>query len=72
MRLTVAQGDEQLIRLENAIAAFKSRPATEQSRMGHLLAALERERAALKSASARMQTGTSRLRVLAHASDRTA
>jgi hypothetical protein len=33
--------------------------------MAHLLAALERERAALKSASARMQTGSSRLRVLA-------
>jgi|HubBroStandDraft_1064217.scaffolds.fasta_scaffold31011_2 hypothetical protein len=65
MRLTVAQGDEQLIRLENAIAAFKSRPVREQSRMAHLLAALERERAALKSASARMQTGSSRLRVLA-------
>jgi hypothetical protein len=72
MRLTVAQGDEQLVRLENAIAAFKSRPATEQSRMGHLLAALERERAALMSASVRMEAGSSRLRVLAEAGDRPA
>jgi len=69
MRLTVVQGDEQLIRLDNAIAAFKSRPATEQSRKEHLLAALERERAALKSASERMRN---RSRLLALASDRTA
>ena len=72
MRLTVAHGDEQLIRIENAIAAFKSRPIPEQSRKGHLLTALERERAALKSASARLRTGSSRLRALAQASDHTA
>jgi hypothetical protein len=64
VRLTVAGGDQQLVRLENAIAAFKARPATEQSRNGHLLAALERERSALISASARSRMGGGRLRVI--------
>jgi hypothetical protein len=51
--MLIAHGDEQLLRLDSAIATFKSRPAMEQSRKGHLLAALERERAAVLSASAR-------------------
>jgi hypothetical protein len=72
MRLTIARGDEQLLRLENAIAAFKARPALEQSRKGHLLAALERERAALVSASARLRSANSSLLALVQPSDKTA
>jgi hypothetical protein len=72
MRLTVARGDEQLFRLERAIAAFKSRPAIEQSRKGYLLAALERERTALISASARLRIGNSRVRALVQRSEREA
>ena len=72
MRPTIARGDEQLLRLENAIAAFRTRPAMEQSRKGLLLAALERERAALMSVSARLRNGNNGLRALVQASDQTA
>jgi hypothetical protein len=72
MRPMARHGDEQLLRLESAIAAFKTRPAMEQSRKGHLLAALERERAAVMSASARLRSGNSRLRALVQSSDQTA
>jgi hypothetical protein len=49
MRALIVHDDGQRRRLDNAIAAFKSRPAMEQSRMTFLLEALQREQAALSS-----------------------
>jgi hypothetical protein len=47
MRVLIAHNDEQLVRLESSIAALKSRSTAEQHRMSVLLAALEREKAAV-------------------------
>jgi hypothetical protein len=49
MRVLIAHDDRQLRRLEESIAAFKSRAPVEQGRMTFLLAALEQEKAAVLS-----------------------
>ena len=44
MRALVSPDDDQLRRINAAIAAFRHRPVAERSRMGALLAALETEK----------------------------
>jgi hypothetical protein len=61
MRALIASDDGQLRRLDDSIAAFKARPSAEQRRMGVLLEALERERAAVLSFSGRSARARSAL-----------
>ena len=51
MRALIVRDDVQLRRLEDSLAAFKARSPAERNRMGLLIAALEREKAAVLSST---------------------
>jgi len=57
MRELILRSDRELRRLDQAIAAFETRPCADRLRMQHLLSALLAERHAIEQSAPRRRSG---------------